>query len=384
MVTIIHRSLVLLVISALSLPALSADFRVKAGEDVTISQSQTRLQVDQFILEDGATIRFAPGVKRWQVSAAHTEVGENVTIMGTGSAGADGAPGDDAKGQAPECEDGKAGKPGKPGAAGEAAVVIAMNLKISRWGSMTIDTRGGAGGTGGEGGKGQQAGEVDKCSQTRGGPGGAGGEGGDGGNGGNIRIQYSYLPGSQLNSALDNRLTLKNQGGSGGAGGKGGPGGEGTDGHYITMRTLTGSKKWVPGGKEGPEGPDGKAGRTGVDGQLLIEEDLSGLLDQSVQQQSAQVDQIRQQLKQELAKETARMAAEAAQTQQQLQAQNAVLLERLKQAGEGGAGGGAAGTDLHKQMQKLKATQADQAEKIRDLEQQVSELKSLLQKALSQ
>ena len=362
--------------------AWAADFRVKAGETVTITESQSRLQVDSLILEDGAIVRFADGVSRWQVSAGRAEIGDKVQIIGTGTPGSKGPAGEAASGQAPECDDGKPGRAGGTGTKGTAGVVIAMNLKIARWGSLTIDTRGGDGGQGGVGGAGQQAGEVDKCSQTSGGTGGEGGDGGDGGNGGNVRIRYSYLPESGLNEPLEKRLTVKSRGGEGGTAGPGGKGGEGTDGHYVNMRTLSGNKKWVAGGREGDTGAEGKPGRTGVEGQLLIEEDLAGLLSQKMQQQSAQVDQIRRQLQQEVARETARIAADGAQKQEQLQAQNAALLRQLKQSQNTAENSQTEAGDLTSELSALKSSQAKQAARIDALEKQIAELKSLLQQAL--
>lgn len=351
--------------------AQANNLEVKAGETITLSESQSRLQLDELRLEDGAVVRFAPGVTRWQVSAERAWVGDNVRIEGGGVAGADGQTGEDASGQADECDDGIAGARGTAGDKGGSGVVIAMNIKIAHWGSMAIDTRGGKGGAGGAGGAGQQAGEVDKCSQTRGGSGGEGGDGGDGGNGGNVRIRYSYLPDSRINEGLEKRLSILNEGGKGGEPGVGGAGGEGTDGQYINMRTLTGSKKWVAGGREGSSGDKGKPGRSGVDGQLLIEEDLAGLLDKKMQQQSAQVNQIRQQLQQELALEAAKLAAEAAQKQAQQQKQ---------QTPPGAAD--ATADDVKKQLAELRAAHAEQQEKIEALETEVKALKQLIQQVL--
>ena len=344
---------------------------VKAGEEITLSESQSRLQLDELRLEDGAVVRFAPEVTRWQVSASRAFIGNNVRIVGAGVTGSDGQRGQDASGQAAECNDGDSGAAGKAGGKGGPGVVIAMNLKIAHWGSMTIDTQGGAGGVGGAGGQGQQAGEVDKCSQTRGGTGGDGGDGGDGGNGGNVRIRYSYLADTSISDALEKRLTIRNEGGQGGEPGVGGPGGVGTDGKYINMRTLTGSKKWVAGGRDGNQGDQGKPGRTGVDGQILIEEDLAGLLDKKMQQQSAQVNQIRQQLKQELALEAAKLAAQAAGTGVQSQNQQQPAKVSGNQAEK-----------LREQLLELRAAQAEQQARISALETELKALRELLNQAL--
>lgn len=276
-----------------SFAAISADLRVKAGETYIVSSDQSRIDLDHLHLEDGASIKFAPGVSRWWLRARHADIGKGVLIDGAGDPGENGTPGVSRDGQAEPCEDGVAGEPGEPGGKGGSGVAITLDLKLARFGSLTIDTQGGEGGSGGKGGRGQQAGDVDKCNQTRGGPGGSGGDGGDGGNGGNVRFRYGYLTESLAQQPIDKNLILLNSGGIGAVGAEGGAGGAASEGHYINKKTLSGNRKWVPGGKPGPSGPSGSRGRSGLDGQLLVEEELVPLVAQLKQPEiSKRADQI--------------------------------------------------------------------------------------------
>ena len=100
------------------------------------------------------------------------------------------------------------------------------------------------------------------------------GIGGEGGSGGNVRIRYHYLD-AMNHEPLQNKMQIINRGGAGGKGGAGGAGGAGTEGRYINMRTLTGTKKWVGGGKTGRHGEQGEVGRDGADGLVIVEEHLA-------------------------------------------------------------------------------------------------------------
>ncbi|MBV1919379.1 MAG: hypothetical protein KUG73_01755 [Pseudomonadales bacterium] len=266
---------------------------IDANSTYTVTKAQSELFLKSLTVGDNAVIQFDPDVVRWHLQASSASVGKGVVINASGLPGDNGIVGKSAAGVADECGDGKLGEDGGHGSNGTDGVAISMRLAISAIGSLTINAVGGEGGSGGRGGAGQQAGKVVRCTGPDGGVGGQGGEGGDGGNGSYVRIVYSYLEGAAASGTLSKFITVDNTGGIAGKGASGGHGGGGAEGKYINMRTLTGSKKWMPAGQTGVEGRGGKAGRIGVAGQTLIERDLEGRMTTFVQSQTQQQDSVK-------------------------------------------------------------------------------------------
>ncbi len=265
---------------------------IDANSTYTVTKAQSELFLKHFTVGDNAVIQFDPDVVRWHLQASSVSMGAGVVINASGGSGNNGTVGKSATGVADECGDGKPGEDGGHGSNGTDGIAISMRLAISDMGSLTINAAGGKGGSGGRGGAGQQAGKVIRCTGPDGGAGGQGGEGGDGGNGSYIRIVYSYLEGATASGSLSQFVAVNNGGGVAGKGASGGHGGGGAEGKYINMRTLTGSKKWMPAGQVGVEGRSGKTGRIGVTGQTLIERDLEGRMTTFVQVQTKQQDNV--------------------------------------------------------------------------------------------
>lgn len=315
-----------LLAGVVSMSLQAADsLHIKAGQTHTLDAGKTEWVLSELVLEDNATLLIPAGVGQLQLDAAKAVIGKDVRIVATGGDGKPGAAGGSRDGKAANCEDGAAGDHGEHGAAGGDGVVLNLTLRIARLDSLAIDTRGGVGGAGGAGGKGQDAGEFDSCNAPTGGDGGRGGDGGDGGSGGHVRVFYTLLPESGLSGTLGDRIKVAAEGGKAAAGGEGGKGGEGGPGKFVTMKTLSGNKKWVAGGKVGSAGVPGKAGRDGSKGQILIQQDLRSRMDELARQQTAQVEAIGAQMTAKLAEGQAATQASTAQTLQTLDQDVAAL-----------------------------------------------------------
>lgn len=271
----------------LSVAARSAEtLHIKSGETYVVPLSQSQLHLKKLRIEDGVNIQFAEGVKHWQVTAEHAEIGSGVSINASGKAGKNGADGANYNAAADDCESGRAGASGGNGGAGEAGVAITLNLMLSKLGSLEIDARGGIGGRGGHGGSGQAAGAPVKCKAPQGGNGGAGGLGGNGGDGGLVTFAFSFATNTEPFDVAS-ALVIKNSAGFGGAGGNGGEPGIGTEGRYVTMRTLTGNKRWVAGGAPGEIGRAGNDGIAGNAGVVAVSEKLEQKLLRLVRSETA-------------------------------------------------------------------------------------------------
>lgn len=267
-----HTAPWLLVLVA-NIGVAAGDIHVKKGETWRVAPAQASLNLDSLTLEEGARIEFAPEVHLWQLSADVVRIGENVTIDAHGANGAEGVAGAMAAPTA-TCQNGAAGGNGAVGGSGEDGVTLALALGVQQLGSLHINTRGGNGGNGGHGAPGQPAGELDDCELAHGGEGGDGGRGGDGGNGGQVRLSLALKAPNLSLDFLRQRLTLDSAGGVAGAPGKGASGGEGSPGRWLSMKTLTGDKKFVAGGQAGKNGKDGSAGQAGRPGVSDISEDI--------------------------------------------------------------------------------------------------------------
>lgn len=280
---------VMVLLTNVSLAA--GDIHVKKGETWRVNADQASLNLDSLTLEDGARIEFAPSVNLWQLNADVVRIGEGVVIDGSGSRGAEGATGKPTS-PAKACQNGEAGGNGGAGGLGEEGVTLALNLGVQQLGTLKISTRGGDGGNGGHGTPGQKAGELDDCELTHGGEGGDGGRGGDGGNGGQIRLSVAPK-GPNLNlDFIKQRISIDAEGGKGGAPGKGAVGGEGSPGRWITMKTLSGDKKFVAGGQTGKKGKDGIDGQTGRPGVIDINEDIKQRVNAMIEAGSRQMETL--------------------------------------------------------------------------------------------
>ncbi|HCS26123.1 MAG TPA: hypothetical protein DIW43_01635 [Spongiibacteraceae bacterium] len=258
-----HKIISLLLLSLVVARGLSAqELRVAPGETLLITPAQQILQLDSLELGDGAQVKFAPGVTRWQVTSAQVVVGNEVVIDGRGASGLAGRPGADAGAMAKECEDGAAGGAGEEGLPGSRGVDISLSWGIAQLGSLRIISDGGAGGRGGDGGAGQRGGDINKCRGGQGGAGGKGGVGGKGGDAGEIALVY-WPVGSKVDmTAIARRVSASAAGGAPGAGGAGGDGGAAVEGRYM-KGSFAGNKKWLAGGDPGAGGNAGEAGQPG-------------------------------------------------------------------------------------------------------------------------
>lgn len=202
-------------------------------------------------------------VARWQVSAKAADIGYGVVITGKGQPGQAGAHGLSHR-EAGSCDQGLVGGNGKNGAKGTAGADIDWRLGIERFGSVTIDLRGGDGGNGGNGGDGQNVPDFNKCVAS-GGNAGNGGNGGNGGKGGTLRLHYTLAKGVD---DLTNSAKVKIAGGRQGQAGEPGIAGIGTSGRYVHKKTLTGTRAWIAGGGDGTQGTAGNDGQAGQNGSL--------------------------------------------------------------------------------------------------------------------
>lgn len=328
-------------ILATSMSWAAGDIHVKKGETWRIGPDQASLSLDTLTLEDGARIEFTPDVNLWQLNADIVRVGQNVVIDGSGVKGSDGANGQTAA-PAKACENGQDGGNGAAGGLGEEGVTLALNLGVQQLGSLKITTRGGDGGKGGNGTPGQKAGELDDCELTHGGEGGDGGRGGDGGNGGQVRLSMAAKAPNLSLDFLKQRITIESEGGKGGEPGKGAAGGEGSPGRWLSMKTLSGDKKYVAGGQSGKNGKDGSPGQTGRPGVIEITEDIKQRVNAMIEagnrqmetiaadisgQKSAKLSEMVQQLQQQVGTLQNQVKALQAQSEAQKAANDAVMKE---------------------------------------------------------
>lgn len=254
-----------------SLAALSvqaAELHVGAGKEHLIGEPVLHLQ--RLVLEDGATLRMAPGLGRLQLQAEQAWIGKGVRILARGEDAAAGAPGTAAM-AVTGCVDGRDGGAGGAGMSGGQGVDLQLLLGLQSFGSLLLDSRGGAGGSGGDGGAGSDGSSDDRCAGGHGGAGGAGGDGGTGGRGGEVVLRYwslsaeGFIPISNYGPGVQ----VLNGGGAGAAAGQGGAPGEGGRGELV--KRPTGIKVFRNPGSSGKPGQPGRFGAPGEDGRFLIE-----------------------------------------------------------------------------------------------------------------
>lgn len=272
------KTLPIALIAALS--SLSAwggeSLTIAAGETFTVSPDMSRLMLDSLTIGDGATIRFAEGVDRWQLRAQQARIGSGVVVDGSGADGRDGGDGKGHSRAAASCVSGQPGADGGAGGDGTNGVNMRIQLGLVQFGGLTVRSGGGDGGNGGAGGKGQDAGEFGSACKSA--PsGGDAGKGGDGGNGGDAGdVTFMYWPASTAVKGVDvaSLIKVEAEPGLAGAAGKSGKPGAGSEGRYIQKRTLAGDRAWLAGGDMGEKGGPGQSGHNGLQGDTLIEQAL--------------------------------------------------------------------------------------------------------------
>ncbi|MBQ0759499.1 MAG: hypothetical protein KBT72_07590 [Zhongshania sp.] len=257
------KYLAILALALTPLAGLAASLSIPAGKTYIVGIDQQELVLENLRIGDGARITFSSAVAGWRVQARHTYIGNGVVIEGSGSAGAAGEAGENAS----TCSDGMAGEHGGGGSDG---VEIRLQLGIESLGDMQILANGGDGGDGGAGGDGADAGAA--CDGDFTGNGGDGGEGGEGGRGGDITFLYQVLAKSISGDDLVKRVRISNEGGAGGNGGDAGSGGAGSVGRYVSKKSLTGNRAWIPGSDGGLAGSPGSAGSAGNPGRTLLDQ----------------------------------------------------------------------------------------------------------------
>ncbi|MAT50883.1 MAG: hypothetical protein CMK32_06845 [Porticoccaceae bacterium] len=265
-----------LMLSVASLAVFAEDLVIDSGETFIVDEKSTNLSVDKLVIGDKAVIRFAPGVTHWELLAKDATIGYGVVIDGRGSDGADGAAGTSYDEAADACRSGKSGSGGDAGEPGARGIDIYLGMDVRKIGGLEVISDGGDGGAGGQGGQGQQAGKILNCNPAKGGNGGSGGQGGDGGDGGNVVVSLNPLNEKTGLGALTAAVRVSVKPGKAGSGGLGGVGGEGSEGEYVRAKTLTGSSKWVAGGRRGRNGAPGEQGQEGRYGQIFVGGQFTG------------------------------------------------------------------------------------------------------------
>lgn len=254
-----------------SLAALSvqaAELHVGAGKEHLIAEPVLHLQ--RLLLEDGATLRLAPGLQRLELRAEQAWIGDGVRILARGEDGAPGA------GAVPTtaiggCTDGTDGADGGNGQNGGKGTDLQLLLGLQSFGSLLLDSRGGAGGSGGRGADGGDGSSDERCAGGQGGAGGRGGDGGAGGRGGEVLLRYwslsaeGFIPISNYGPGVQ----VLNGGGAGAAAGAGGAPGQGGQGELV--KRPTGIKVFRNPGSPGEPGQRGSEGAPGEDGRFLVE-----------------------------------------------------------------------------------------------------------------
>ena len=262
------RTLLMLGSTLLAGAVQAAELHVAAGQERVLDEP--RLQLERLVLEDGATLRLAPGLGRFELHADEAWIGRNVRVLARGSDAAAVAGGASGRAALP-CAAGEAGQPGQDGVAGGAGADLQIALGLRSFGSLLLDTRGGAGSAGGSGGAGGEGGQADRCAGGRGGAGGQGGRGGVGGRGGEVALRYwslseaGYIPVSNHGPGVQ----ILTAGGAGADGGQGGQGGVPGSGEFSTRGN--GIKVYRNGGAPGQDGPSGAEGATGATGRFLVQ-----------------------------------------------------------------------------------------------------------------
>lgn len=264
-----YRTLLLALLAAPSLLAQAGEqLHVPAGGEYLIERPVLRLE--SLRLEDGATLRLAPQLAHLQLVADQAWIGRGVRLLASGEDAPATAAGLAAVTAEP-CEDGQAGQDGLPGAAGQPGRDLSIELGLLQFGSLLLDTRGGAGAGGQPGQPGMAGGKADACTGGNGGAGGRGGAGGAGGKGGDVVLRYwslgegGHIPVSNFGPGVQ----LLNEGGQGADGGIGGAGGAGGAGEFS--KRGNGIKVYRNAGVPGSAGEAGSDGDDGASGRFIVQ-----------------------------------------------------------------------------------------------------------------
>ena len=259
-----------------SKPSLMEELRVQAGDTLTIGTDLLNLRVDNWVMEDGSTIRIPGDVCgeedcTWRIQATKATIGSDVRILGVGKNGLDGGrPGGAGSSATGRGNDGGHGGEGNGGLPAGNGVDIDITMGLASIGDLLIDVRGGDGGhgaDGGPGGSGTRGGCSCNCDGGRGGNGGRGGAAGPGGDAGNIQVQYWTAASEPIVTGPGQGFRTNVQGGrpgtpgSGGVRGSGG-GGSGECGPWPHWRHG--------GGSNGTKGQAGAESSIGEDGTATI------------------------------------------------------------------------------------------------------------------
>lgn len=243
---------------------------LKRNQQMLIQENQD-ISVDRWIMEEGSSISFAPGVTDWKIRALNAEFGAGASIDGRGQAGSSGKTSSAAPPRAEVCTVGQNGFPGSSGNNGQSGVNISVEAGIDRLQDLSIMTQGGQGGQGSYGSPGGEGGKADGCHGKAGGDGGQGGDGGDGGRGGDILFRY-WITSPEATVSISNYgtgVTLISDGGAAGTAGLGGAGGKGGKGRF---ENRTGNIKITrESGNPGKNGAHGIGGVAGDKGKILIQ-----------------------------------------------------------------------------------------------------------------
>lgn len=241
---------------------------VGAGEEQVIEAAELRLE--RLRLEDGATLRLAPGIEHLHLVAQQAWIGRGVRVLAAGSEAA-ALPAQLPAGTPRPCEQGIDGAAGQAGTAGAPGRHLSIELGLVQFGSLLLDTRGGDGAAGQEGQAGAAGGEAADCTGGNGGQGGRGGDGGAGGRGGDVALRYwslgegGHIPVSNFGPGVQ----ILTAGGSGAQGGRPGAGGAGGAGEFS--KRGNGIKVYRNAGAAGQPGAPGVAGADGLAGQFIVQ-----------------------------------------------------------------------------------------------------------------
>ncbi len=247
--------------------------RVGAGNQHIVKEQTT--VVDEWVMENNSTLKFAQGIEEWTIHATSATFGSGVRILGVGTNGTAGSGASRNGRNGSKCEDGGNGTDGAAGTPGKPGVDIKIISGLVEVGSVLIDTSGGQGGNGERGGKGGRGGRAscgEVCSGQEGGNGGSGGAAGSGGSGGSVEINYwiagkqrivvGYAPRSDDGQAgIEPGLRVRAEPGAPGNPGQGGSGGSGGASRRCAFNTVR--RGAGPNGASGPMGRSGQAGDAG-------------------------------------------------------------------------------------------------------------------------
>lgn len=220
---------------------------IKTNEKYFFGQSDI-IVADTLIMEDSSTLVLNRLKKENYLHSKVIIAGNYCTIDGSGLNGSAGRAGRSGSSPVGPCKNATNGTSGGRGLDGTHGVNLFLYLdQVSISGVLIIDLHGGHGGNGGKGGEGGSG--TSGTVHCQGGNGGFGGDGGNGANGGNGGSLFVNCP-EALEELINNKIKVKNYGGTFGKGGRGGNAG------------YAGS---------GPSGKNGKPampGAEGFDGQL--------------------------------------------------------------------------------------------------------------------